>query len=197
FINYAHNIDITNCTFAYNNATAGGGTVYNLGMAKLHNSILYFNATNPVTTSGLYFHSDYNNIEGSGGSGSWSLSGVQDLGNNIDADPMFHTASALNLLPASPCRNAGKNSYNSELYDIYGGNYRIRQDVIDIGAFETDFIVYVAADAAPGGDGTSWESAFNNLNDGITAAGTGALQKDVWVKAGTYRPDRVGWPLNA
>lgn len=189
-------VGITNCTFAYNNATIGGGTVYNAGTAKLHNSILYFNTTDAISNTGT-FHADYNNIEGSGGSAGWSLTGVQDFGSNIDADPMFHTSPALSLLPASPCRNAGKNSYNSELYDIYGGNYRIRQDVIDIGAFETDFIVYVAADAPAGGDGTSWATAFNNLNDGLSAAGTGALQKDVWVKKGTYRPDRVGWPLNA
>jgi hypothetical protein len=190
------NVDMANCTFAYNNAATGGGTVYNAGTAKLHNSILYFNTTDAISNTGT-FHADYNNIEGSGGSAGWSLTGVQDYGDNIDTNPMFHTSPALSLLPASPCRNAGKNSYNSELYDIYGGNYRIRQDVIDIGAFETDFIVYVAADAPAGGDGTSWATAFNNLNDGLSAAGTGVLQKDVWVKKGTYRPDRVGWPLNA
>ncbi len=187
-------VSIVNCTFSANKATAGGGAIYNNGTVRLHNSILYFDSStsgeSEIENTGT-FHADYSNIQGSGGSAGWSLPGVQDSGNNIDADPMFHTSPALSLLPQSPSRNMGKNDYNTEIYDIYGNNYRIKQDVIDMGAFETDFVVYVAADAPAGGDGTSWARAFNNLNDGISAAGSGVLQKDVWVKQGTYRPDRA------
>ena len=44
---------------------------------------------------------------------------------------------------------------------------------------------YVRADAAPGGDGTSWATAFNKLQAGIAAA---SPSDQVWVKAGTYLP---------
>src|SRR5690606_16507821 len=82
------------------------------------------------------------------------------------------------------------NAYNAELHDIYADNVRISQDTIDMGAFEVNAVVYVALDAPPGGDGNSWATAINNLNDGIQAAGTGVLQRDIWIKEGAYYPDR-------
>jgi hypothetical protein len=89
-----------------------------------------------------------------GGSGgySWSLSAVQDLGNNIDADPMFTTSPVLGISSPSPSRDAGLNSHNTLPNDVYG-NPRIEQGTIDMGAVEVNPIVYVAADAAAGGDG--------------------------------------------
>ncbi|MCX8212608.1 MAG: hypothetical protein OTI34_16255, partial [Lewinella sp.] len=43
--------------------------------------------------------------------------------------------------------------------------------------------VYVDVDATSGGDGTSWENAFTDLQSAIaTASG------DIWVAAGTYKP---------
>ncbi len=51
--------------------------------------------------------------------------------------------------------------------------------------------VYVRASAAPGGNGQFWATAFNDLQDGIgmAARARGAVT-EVWVAAGTYRPDR-------
>ncbi|MFW5652835.1 MAG: right-handed parallel beta-helix repeat-containing protein [Planctomycetota bacterium] len=46
-------------------------------------------------------------------------------------------------------------------------------------------IWYVNADAQPGGDGTSWATAFRNLNDAISAS---QIDDEIWVAAGTYRP---------
>jgi len=45
--------------------------------------------------------------------------------------------------------------------------------------------VYVSADAADGGDGSSWESAYNDLQDALAAAPSGS---QIWVAAGTYKP---------
>ncbi len=187
-------VKIVNCTFSGNTAGTGGGAIFNRGTAKLHNSILYYNSStsgaNEIANTGT-FQADYSNIQGSGGSLGWTLGGIQNSGNNIDANPLFAN-STLRIASQSPCRNAGKNDYNTEVYDISGNNYRVIQDVIDMGAFEVDNLLYVAADAPAGGDGSSWATAFNNLNDALNAAGIGIDQKDIWVKAGVYRPDRVG-----
>ena len=55
--------------------------------------------------------------------------------------------------------------------------------------------VYVDA-AASGGDGTSWATAYKNLQDGINAAniarGGGENTCDVWVRAGSYSPKNSG-----
>ena len=186
---------ITNCTFANNTASGAAGAIHNTnGAVTMHNSIMYFNTAtmyNQILNTGT-FKIDYSNVEGSGGSSNWSATlnaiGVQDLGNNIDANPLFHTSPALSLLPQSPSRNTGKNSHNTLPFDL-SNTTRISQNVIDMGAYELSEILYVAADAPAGGNGNSWATAFNNLNEAITAAGT--LQKDIWIKEGTYRPDCV------
>lgn len=45
--------------------------------------------------------------------------------------------------------------------------------------------VYVNAAAPDGGDGLSWSTAFNNLQDAIDTAISG---EEIWVAAGTYNP---------
>ncbi len=186
--------DVVNCTFVDNKSAAdGGGAVMNRGTVRLRNSILYFNlgdgVSSEIDNEGTA-QVDYCNIQGSGGSSNWSLTGIQNLGHNIDADPLFAGSPEWGILKESPCVNAGMNTYNTEPYDFYG-NRRIIMNTIDMGVFEAEnFVIFVAADAPGGGDGASWGTAFNNLHDGIAAAGTGVNTKDVWVKAGTYRPDR-------
>jgi len=52
-------------------------------------------------------------------------------------------------------------------------------------------ILYVDDDAAPAGDGTSWNSAYRFLQDGLAdAASSGGLISEIRVGQGTYRPDR-------
>ena len=50
-------------------------------------------------------------------------------------------------------------------------------------------VVYVKADADVGGDGSSWEKAFCDVQDGINGA---ARSNQVWVAAGVYKPDTTG-----
>ena len=45
--------------------------------------------------------------------------------------------------------------------------------------------IYVKADATSGGDGSSWASAENDLQDALEAATSGS---EIWVAAGTYKP---------
>lgn len=53
-------------------------------------------------------------------------------------------------------------------------------------------VIYVNAKAAPGGDGSSWAHAFNNLQDALnlaaSKAATGAASETIWVANGTYKP---------
>lgn len=67
--------------------------------------------------------------------------------------------------------------------------------IVDIGAFERGpidgLIVFVDADAAGANDGSSWQDAFNDLQDALDFAGgsiCGAIE--IWVAEGTYKPDR-------
>lgn len=48
-------------------------------------------------------------------------------------------------------------------------------------------ILRVKADAAPGGNGASWPTAFDDLRDALDAAGE---DYEIWVAAGVYRADR-------
>lgn len=51
--------------------------------------------------------------------------------------------------------------------------------------------LFVNDDAPPGGDGHSWARAFTHLQDALTAVALSEGRfSEIWVAAGTYRPDR-------
>jgi len=52
--------------------------------------------------------------------------------------------------------------------------------------------VYVDADAAPGGDGSSWTTAYQTMQQGIDAADAGDAQ--VWIAEGLYNENIIIWP---
>lgn len=58
--------------------------------------------------------------------------------------------------------------------------------------------VYVNASASPGGNGGAWTSAFIDLQDALDlASGSGGARNEIWVAAGTYKPDRGTGNRNA
>jgi len=52
-------------------------------------------------------------------------------------------------------------------------------------------VIYVDAAASGGGDGTSWGTAYDNLQDGLNNAFPG---DQIWIAKGTYRPTEVYSP---
>ena len=52
--------------------------------------------------------------------------------------------------------------------------------------------IHVDASASTGGDGTSWATAFNSLQDALAAAGLTVGDDEIWVASGTYTPDPGG-----
>lgn len=74
--------------------------------------------------------------------------------------------------------------------DFNGDN---QVDIIDLDSFAQQWlrqspanVIYVNVNAAPGGDGASWDNAFVYLQDAIAAADSGW---QIWVAEGVYKPD--------
>jgi hypothetical protein len=185
--------NLFNCTFSRNKANVAGGAIHNSLITNIRNSILYFDSvgstSNEISNNGT-INVFFSNLQGSGGSSNWNSAFGTDQGNNIDVNPQFLAGSLLEITPASLCRNAGNKNFISEPFDIRGTT-RVLQDTVDIGAYESNPVVYVAWDAPVGGNGQSWATAYNNLQDGLDNAGLSGYQKDVWIKAGTYKPTRA------
>jgi hypothetical protein len=60
--------------------------------------------------------------------------------------------------------------------------------VVSVSAASAQTIIYVNANAAPGGNGTSWASALRTLQEGLAGAAIVAPQpSEIWVAQGTYR----------
>jgi predicted outer membrane repeat protein len=157
-------INITNVTFSGNRA-AIGAAMYNIENSNLTlsnviiwNNLAENNSASPFASmfngSSSVSTVTYSLIANSGGSGdNWNDAIGVDGGNNIDGDPMFvHTPDPLDapastgdvrLLPGSPAINAGDPDTDLTLFSAdnglpvdHDGNPRVRQDRIDMGAYE-------------------------------------------------------------
>jgi hypothetical protein len=66
--------------------------------------------------------------------------------------------------------------------------------LVDMGAYEYQPVaarwLYVNGGAAPGGDGLSWATAYQYLQDALTGAQADPAVTEIWVAGGTYKPDR-------
>lgn len=52
-------------------------------------------------------------------------------------------------------------------------------------------VIFVRADAKPGGDGTSWQTAFHDLQDALQIARNNVdTVEEIWLSKGVYRADR-------
>lgn len=102
---------------------------------------------------------------------------IPSIGNNIMTDVQVAVSIDENL------------DYDERYgYIVVGekGNLNASSDTIYITQRASNEIVYVRADAPAGGDGSSWERAFNSIAAGFTAADYTKL-KELWVAKGDYQ----------
>ncbi len=116
-----------------------------------------------------------------------------DTANPAGADGIFRTADdGLALSPCSPALNVGDNTDVAST-DILG-NPRISNATVDLGAYEyqgspaTGTRLYVNASAPGNGDGTTWASAYQDLQAALATAKSCTNITEIWVAKGTYKP---------
>jgi len=193
--------NIINCTFSGNQADDKGGGIYckSNSDAVIINCILW----DDTAPNGPEIHTassspvvSYSDVEGG-----WSGTG------NINSDPCFVDANdpagpdgvfgtiddGLQPQIGSPCIDAGDPSTDPNdvgPVDLVG-NDRIMDgnhdnvEVIDMGAYELQAIWFVDVDATGNDDGSSWQDAFDDLQDALYEADDG---DEIWVAEGTYKP---------
>ena len=167
-----------------NNCTVIGNGYLGVYECTAYNSIVY-----------------YNNVTQTGGWQNSYQSGMQNccvpttayvLGgtNDVHSAPAFVDAFNGNyhLQIGSPCIDAGNNSFVAVNADL-GGNPRIFNGTVDIGAYESDYtnfagIHYVSVSSTnPASPYTNWSTAAKSIQDAIAVAQPG---ETVIVAAGNY-----------
>ncbi len=199
---------IANCTFGGNRAKSSGGSIYSITNSYpfVSNSVFWKNT--PDQSNSIFGAFEYcisqGHLLGSG-------EGV------IYADPLFVDSNGpdnivgtedddLRIQAGSPAIDAGNNVIVPVgITTDHSGDPRFSDDIntvdtgvgptpiVDIGAFEfqAGTVLYVDADATGGAnDGTSWGDAFVNLQDALLDATSNAIVNQIWVAAGTYKPDQ-------
>ena len=173
-----------------------------LGQALILNNII----CNAVNGGGVFLegpvnleHFTYNNVWGNA-QGNYveidpetgavvEIPGQTGKNGNISVDPMFVSPLShdYHLRQGSGCINAGDLLYVPPpgQTDI-DGQPRVMLGRVDIGADEYFRISYVDTDATGENNGSSWEDAYNYLQDALMGAAGGT---EVRVAQGIYRPD--------
>jgi len=209
---------LKNCTIVGNSGTSYGGGIscFGGGSTTLDNCLLWNNTApngaqiaighrgGAATVSMTYSDSQGGAAavyQGGGSTLTWGAG-------NIDGDPKFVNSSEGNyqLSSSSPCIDAGNNAVvPAGVTTDLDGKPRFVDDpgipdtgsgtppIVDMGAYEYEpappRVVFVDDDAAAGGDGRSWATAYQYLQNALTAAQVDPLVTQIWVAEGTYAPD--------
>jgi hypothetical protein len=188
---------LTNCIFSSNSATKDVAGFYTSSrIPTLTNCILWGNNDRGGTDESAQISGslvvNYSCIQG--------CTGVLGGTGNIDADPCFIKPSYwdandvwldgdYHLLPGSPCIDVGDPNYIAGHNETdLDGKPRVIGGRIDMGAFEYQpRIIYVYDDADGANNGSSWEDAYNYLQDALAVAYYG---DEIRVAQGIYKPDQ-------
>ena len=173
---------LTNCTFNGNSALIGGGMESaHESSPILTNCILWGDTPDEILVLDGPPIVTYCDVEGD-----WPGEG------NIDADPLFVDPNgpdgivgteddSLRLSPGSPCIDAGDNSVVDPNSTDLDGNPRIVNGIVDMGAYEFQYIIHVDDDAPndpgpgdpdvsdPGENGTE-AHPFDTIQEAIDVA---------------------------
>ncbi|WP_193212887.1 right-handed parallel beta-helix repeat-containing protein [Luteolibacter marinus] len=193
---------LISCSFSGNHAGNLGGGLYNGASASLTNSIIWNNRDSTGTGTAASSVSDVNPssityahclIQGRDPAGTGNLDGTSAANDPLfvlEVDPAAAptTAGDLRLRAGSPVIDAGDDTANSEATDLSG--YPRKVATIDLGAHEQQGVLYVDETVAAG-DGLSWATAYDDLQDALSAATEG---QEIRIARGTYLPslERVG-----
>ena len=180
---------MSNCTVARNSTTSS--EIVTMSDANLKNSIIVGNQRNnyyggTLGASGVNTITN-NMLESTSLDGNFD--GSMTYAAFTDAENGDYSLSA-----NSYCINAGMEV--SDSIDFLG-NPRKQGGAVDLGAVESSYskapsfscgdIVYVKAGAT--GNGSSWQSAFGDVQQAIVAASADGKKHQVWVAKGTYYGD--------
>lgn len=200
---YSASSDIIGNTITDNNSESSASIYGESSDLKIHNNIVAFNNAGislTSSTSSLLNNCVYENTE-------YNYSGVAAGLGSINADPIFLNAGNrdYHLAGGSPCIEAGVNISVPQCINDIDGQPRLAGQYVDIGADETGYTAasqqgssvnsgemglltlgttwYVKKHTGGTHDGTSWATAYDTIQNGMTAASSG---EEVWVAADTY-----------
>ena len=199
------NSQFINCTFSNNTATISGDVFYGQNQAGITNPlftncILWSNGSTPIgsfnASNGAINYCIYDDGTADG---SVTLPSNFTGSNNLDGNPNFADAANddYTLTGFSPAIDNGDatsgSSANTQTKNLAYTDRFYNNSTIDIGAYEYEGVfgsnqIYVNHAATGGNNGTSWASAYTNLQDAIDEAKTS--KKPIWVATGTYYPTK-------
>ena len=210
---------LTNCTFSRNSAALEGGGLsdFSFGELTVTNCIFWENSdiggmdesaqifagSTPVVTFSCI-------QDGIPGDGVVPFDGA--VNRNTDEDPHFRNPGEgdHHLQAPSSGINTGNNDADVDANtpgvqplpatDLDGAA-RIKACVVDMGAYEADVatggpdptagVILVDASAPDDGDGLTWNTAFNDLQQALdAAAGAAGAITEIWVGPGVYLPSK-------
>lgn len=192
FIDSTSQPSVLNNTLVSNTAPVGGILVSNRN-SLIANNIVAFGTSGVggVSNPRLQFNDLFGNTTG-------NYVGITDqtgTAGNVSVDPKFAgdlRLAVVNLLPDSPCKDAGSSQLVPFGATDIDGKPRIQGAAVDIGAAESDGVtttflppvVRVAPEGDDHNDGGAWNRAKKSIQAAVDVAGrTGG---EVWVKTGSY-----------
>ncbi|NLV46136.1 MAG: DUF1565 domain-containing protein, partial [Candidatus Hydrogenedentes bacterium] len=171
---------LLNCTVA-GHLSVGNGALHFVNASPLiANSIVANNAAGLTHVSGGVPTLRYNCVYGNSAFEYNGISSPTGTFGNISQNPVL--TDGWRIDSASPCRDAGQNTFVPDSMLDIDGQPRIWGDCVDMGADES-VIVYVKPDGNNAHEGVSWATAKATVQAALNAA---APSGDIWVKQGTY-----------